>query len=241
MVYQNAKIFTASNYYTASVNEARSNIAYYFKLKDENSLLSQQNALLFQQKFNSALQNFDTLSSPIFNDTLPYKLIAGKVINSTINLPENFLTLNVGALHGVKAEMGVISDYGVVGIVKDVSEHFSTVIPLINSTFSISASVKRLNYFGFYEWPGNSYKYAVLNDIPQHVNLTVGDTLVTRGASGIFPVGIPLATVSSVLKKPGRNYLEVDLELLTNFRTLKHVYVIDNALKEEQKKLENQF
>jgi rod shape-determining protein MreC len=240
--YHKSKYLSASNKLFASVNEKRTNLAYYFLLQEENEILAQQNALLFQQKFNvAALQDFSDTITTFFSDSLPYQLISGRVINSTVNLPQNFLTLNIGSKHGVEPEMGVISENGVVGIVKGVSKHYSTVIPLINNNLTLSLAIKRNNFFGFYEWPGKNYRLANLNDIPFHVDIFEGDTLVTRGNSGTFPPDVQVAIVSNVNNEPGRNYQQITIELLNDFKKLNHIYVVKNALKEEQQLLEEQF
>ena len=60
----------------------------------------------------------------------------------TISRQHNSITLNKGSLDGIKPEMAVISDEGVVGIIRNVNKHFSTVLPILNTEFSISARIK---------------------------------------------------------------------------------------------------
>ena len=75
--------------------------------------------------------------------------------------------------------MGVASPEGVVGLIQDISENYSIVIPLINVDSRISAKIRKNNYYGSLQWDGDNYRYSYLNDIPYHVEVTEGDTIVT--------------------------------------------------------------
>ena len=54
---------------------------------------------------------------------MEYQFISAKVINSSTNKLQNYITLNKGALDGVKVDMGVISDEGVVGMTEHAWYH----------------------------------------------------------------------------------------------------------------------
>ena len=88
--------------------------------------------------------------------------------------------------------MGVISGYGVVGIVYLAGEHYSVVLPVLNSKSSISCKIRRTSYFGFLKWDGGSSRYALVKDMPRHSEFSLGDTIVTSGHSAVFPAGIPV-------------------------------------------------
>ncbi|MDR2848358.1 MAG: rod shape-determining protein MreC, partial [Bacteroidales bacterium] len=76
-----------------------------------------------------------------------------------------------------------------------------------------------------------------LNEIPLHVSVEIGDTLVISGYSSSFPEGAPVGTVSNFSKKDG-NFYDIDVLLFSDFRKLFHVSVIENYMKLEQKELE---
>jgi rod shape-determining protein MreC len=135
--------------------------------------------------------------------------------------------------------MGVINTNGLVGVVKDVSEHFSTVIPIINLSFTASAELERTGSFGLLRWDGKNHRYAMLNDIPGHVDVREGDTLVTRSASGIYPRGIQIGTVAQVEQKDGSNFHQIKVLLNNDFGQLRYVYVVDNLLRAEQDLIES--
>jgi rod shape-determining protein MreC len=182
----------------------------------------------------------DSALKKVVTDTIrkqQYTFLTARVVNNSINRRNNYLTLNKGSLQGVQAEMGVICPDGIVGIVKDVSEHFSSVISVLHKDSRISTKIKKNGYIGSLMWEGYNAGYAILKDIPKHVKLAVGDTLVTSQFSAIFPEGIMVGVIDKFDSKPGDFYL-IDVKLSTDFDNLSYVYLVTNVLKEEQKKLE---
>jgi len=166
-----------------------------------------------------------------------YFYTSAKVINQTVNKQHNFLTLNKGSNVGIRPEMGVISADGVIGIVVNVSKKFSTVISLLNLDFRVSAKLAKNNYFGSLHWDGKDYRKVKLDEIPYHIDVNRGDTVITSGYSSIFPEGIVIGTVSNSEVKGG-NFYEIEVDLSVDFKSLAFVDVISNLHREEQKVLE---
>ncbi|MFM9052942.1 MAG: rod shape-determining protein MreC, partial [Bacteroidota bacterium] len=183
----------------------------------------------------------DSALAKTFNDTVykqQYRFMVAKVVNNSINRRSNYLTLDRGSLQGVKPEMGVICADGIVGIVKDVSEHYCSVISFLHKDTRISARVQKNGFIGSMVWEGYDPASGSLMDIAKHVKLAVGDTIVTSSFSTIFPEGIMIGKIQKLDPKTGVNFQDVDVDLSTKFGSLTHVYLIDNVLKSEQKKLE---
>jgi len=122
--------------------------------------------------------------------------------------------------------------------VQESSESFSTVIPIINRDFRLSAKIRSNNYAGILSWDGGSPLQAALNEIPFHVELQEGDTIVSSGFSSIFPEGIAVGTIASFSLEQG-NFYDISIQLFTDFQQLYHVKVIRNFRQEEQLNLEN--
>jgi rod shape-determining protein MreC len=169
---------------------------------------------------------------------MEYEFISAKVINSSTNKLQNYITLNKGAIDGLKQDMGVVSDEGVVGIIKTVSNRFAVVIPILNPKIQISCKFKRNNYTGGLLWGGEDYRYANLTDIARHVELSLGDTLITSGLTSTFPEGIPVGNIEDFNIKESDAYYKIKVKLAVNFRTLSHVKVINYLNYQEQKGIE---
>lgn len=239
--YQHSKFLNSSNFLVGNLYESITNITNYLHLKSENEILRTQNAKLLSENKNSFIKIFGNTVQ--INDTSyfqKYIYTAAKVINNSTNQRENYITLDKGSINGIKAGMGVINSTGVVGIVKNVSANFSSVISLLHQKNSISGKIKSSNYYGSVVWDSdkNAYNTAFLKEIPNHVKLNIGDTILTSGFSSIFPEGILLGTIKSYNLEKGANFYDIEINLSVDFKKIVHVYIIKSLLKEEQTALE---
>jgi rod shape-determining protein MreC len=244
--YQRSVFLSSSNQVVATLYGWNNSVVEFFKLRAANENLSEENTALKNQII--VLQNELATLQPSDTDSIrfkippemQYKFIAAKVINSSTNKLQNYITLNKGAVDGVKPDMGVVSDEGVVGIVKTVSNRFAVVIPVLNPKIQISCKFKNNNYNGSLLWSGEDYRYSNLTDIARHVKLSLGDTLVTSGLTSTFPAGIPVGVIENFNIKESDAYYNIKVKLAVNFRTLLHVKVINYLNYNEQKAIEQQ-
>ncbi len=240
--FQRASFVNSTNLVATKVNSAVSSVTEYINLGITNDALSRENAAL-----KTLLPNvfyIDSAIRHVNSDTTikqQYTFMTAKVINNSTNRRSNYLTLNRGSLQGVKPEMGVICPDGVVGIVKDVSDHYCTVISFLHKDSRYSARLKKTNFIGSLVWEGFDATHATLNDIEKHVKVTKGDTLITTSYSSIFPEGIMLGVVEKVNPSTGSTFQDISIRLSTPFGSVSYVYVIDNLLKDEQKALEGRL
>ncbi len=237
--FQNASMLNASNAMVGKTMEGVNYVKEYIHLKDNNIALAEENARLRNSLKEATYQN-DTLTN-IIRDTInrqQYSYITAKVINNSVNRRNNYLTLDKGSLQGIKPEMGVICSDGIVGIVKQVSPHFCTVMSLLHKDTRLSAKIKRNDFFGSLIWEGGSPFFASLKEIDKTVPVQKGDTINTTAFSSIFPAGIMIGRVTHSRVAAGSNFHDIEINLSTQFQKLSHVYVIDNILKDEQRTLE---
>jgi len=238
--FHEASFVNSSNRVVGTLLTYKSNLSVYIELQRVNDELSAENEELRNMLTGTFVNVNDQFV--MINDTLrerKYRYKSAQVINSSINKQLNYLTINKGLQEGLSQGMGVINTNGLVGVVKDVSEHFSTVIPIINLSFTASAELERTGSFGLLRWDGKNHRYAMLNDIPGHVDVRKGDTLVTRSASGIYPRGIQIGTVAKVEQKDGSNFHQIRVLLNNDFGRLRYVYIVDNLLRAEQELIES--
>jgi len=143
------------------------------------------------------------------------------------------MTLNKGRLHGIRPDMGVIGPNGVIGIVKDVSGNFSSIMSLLHSEMQISAKIKKNNHLGTIIWEGFDHTKVTMLYIPPHVELERGDTIITSGFSQIFPEGIAIGEIDDFEVRRGDNFYTIDIKLFTDFNKLEYVQVVQNIFREE--------
>lgn len=244
--FQKSKFVNVTRTITGNVFETTQGFREFIYLRSSNDLLKLENARLrneLQQKKEIVIYR-DTVnqtSDTIENEhRLNYFYIPAKVINNSIHKQYNYITINKGSLQGVKSDMAVISAQGVVGVVIESSDNFATIIPVLNRNFRLSSKIKRNNQFGVLEWDGKNSRQARLNEIPAHVNIQVGDTIVTSGFSAIFPEGILVGVVDKFSIKEG-NFYDISIRLSNDFGRMFHVNIISNFYREEQLNLEEQL
>ena len=238
--YQKASFGKLSRAMVSVIDNQLSSVGNYLNLQHNNIELMLENVSLRNEiaKLNYKLESINKKNySDSINGT-KFSFIAARVINNSVNRQNNFLTLNVGANDGISPEMGVITKDGIIGIVASVSSNYSTVISLLNTDLKVSAKHSRSGIFGSLRWNGDNYREATLYEIPQHVNLTQGDTIVTSGYSPIFPPNIPLGTIKEFKLKDGSFYV-VRVNLLCDFKRINNVYVIKSLQASERKLIEN--
>ena len=90
-------------------------------------------------------------------------------------------------------------------------------------------------------WDGQHYSIGQVNDIPSHIHLNRGDTIITSGNSLIFPEGIVIGTIVDQTIAENKTLGEATLAFSTDFNSLQYVYLIKNKMKPEQDSLINEM
>jgi rod shape-determining protein MreC len=234
----NAKLnqFNSSNLLIGRVYEFFSNIRQYPHLKDAYKQVLNENACLREQILQNRTQSDAGASQFAENQ---FKVIPAQIVNNSIIHTKNYLTLNKGAASGIAPGMGVITESGIVGSVKSVSEHFATVISLLHTDMLISAKLIPSNVMGTIRWSGYNPLQAQLLYIPRHLKVEVGDKVITSGYDVTFYTGIPIGIVSRVELSKESLFYDIVVDISTDFSTLQHVYILENGLKLEKEFLEN--
>jgi len=237
--YQNKMMKSLIGVYKG-VLSVKHSITYYFNLNEVNRELMIENAKLRGEVdvINKAFNDSLDLVPRIVIDNSGFSFVPARAVFNTTNRKHNYIIINKGSKDGILRDMGVISPLGIVGIVGLVSENFSVVISFLNIEQSVSAKIKSSNSFGPMVWDGFSPKYALLTEIPQHIRISVGDTVVTSGYSTIFPPNVPLGTIRKSKIVKGIQH-EIRVNLFEDFSTLEYVNVVVSAHKEEIKSLIN--
>lgn len=231
---QRAIFINSSNFYANKLDARTSNWQNYLSLQEVNDSLSNHNAELMEHFIN-----FRSTEKTISDSTKQYDLIPALVIRNTYNLRNNHITLDVGKNAGVQRDMGVLSEEGILGIVRNVSDNYSHVVSILNSQTRISCTVKPYAYPGNLIWKNLDPKFMTLQSIPKHVDIAVGDTVITNGYSTIFPSNINIGTIAAFKTERGSSNYEIKVALFNNVPNTKRGYVIKNNLADEQLEVEN--
>ncbi|MBQ1774255.1 MAG: rod shape-determining protein MreC [Prevotella sp.] len=241
--YQGSVWFTTANAAAGKFYEGYSEVEAFFGLTKLNEQLTQRNLYLEKQVSQMAEQLTDLTrdSAYLHQNQLQllseYKLIPAKVVTNSLHKRNNLITLDKGRADGVHEDMGVACGNGVVGIVYMASEHYSIVIPVINTESNISVTIKDKGYFGHVTWNGGASDMAFVDDIPRHAKFRLGADIVTSGFSSIFPAGIKVGKILHVFNSTDGLSYRIQIKLSTDFSRLRDVCIIDDSKMQERMQL----
>ena len=235
--YHKSKIISSANVISGGVYEKMNDFDAYFNLQQQNIDLAKENTRLKMLIFNKP----DTIIPPTYtglNGIPETNVIVSNIIHNSYNVHENFLTLGNGEKDGIKTDMGVINDMGIVGIVDNTSPNYATVLSILNTKSQINAKIKKSNHFGTLKWNGKNAGFVQLIDVPRLAAIRKGDTIVTGGQSIIFPENINIGTIENIYIEKETNYYTLNIRLFNDMTNLGHVYVIKRKDSDEIRKLE---
>ena len=241
--YQGSVWFSTSNAVVGKVYEVDAAIESFFSLTKVNENLTQRNFYLERQ-----VNQLRRLYADMTRDTTAaeraeleflgrYELIPAKVVSNSIDRADNLMTIDRGRKDGVEVDMGVACGNGVVGVVYLVSDHYSVVMPVLNSR--ISCAIRHRGYFGYLKWSGGDASIAYVEDVPRHAKFKRGDWVETSGYSSIFPPGVLVGKIVEVYNsRDGLSY-KLKVHLSTDFGNLRDVCVIsDKGIAERTRLME---
>ena len=241
--YQGSVWFSSANAVSGRVYEASAAVGQYFSLVTVNRQLTQRNVYLEREVARMAQEHAEATADSSYlqrlqnNQTNRYRSVPARVVSSSLDRLNNFITIDKGEADGVKKDMGVVCGTGIVGIVYLTSAHYSVVIPVLNSKSNISCSIRGRGYFGYLHWMGGVPDEAYLDDVPRHARFRIGDVIVTSGYSSVFPPGMLVGKVVRVYNSANGLSFRLRIKLTTDFGNLRDVCVITDAAVAERVKL----
>jgi len=237
--YHKSKFVNSANFVSGGIYNKINNFKELLFLKRENLRLSEENVYLknllsLQEK--SIIQP-DSLVIDTLNYKQKYTYTSAKVINNSYRKNNNYLTLNKGSKSGIKSDLGVINNKGIVGITQSISKSYSTVLSVLNVNSRINVKLLNSDHFGSLSWDNDNYSTVQLLDLPIQAAIYIGDTIITGGRSTIFPEGIPVGTIKD-FKTKNNTYEFINITLFNDMSSIGFVEIIDNLDKQEIKSLE---
>jgi rod shape-determining protein MreC len=186
-------------------------------LKNQNSQLREQ-AAATERLF--ALLDFKLRQAP--------RTVGAQVVGRDATNWYQSLILNKGSLDGVQVEMGVITPAGVVGRVVKTSSALSVVLLISDPNNAVAGLIQRTRDEGIVQgMPDGSVR---LKYIPLLSGVQEGDRVVTSGLVGGFPRGLPIGTISRIVKEEGDLFQAADIVPDVEFEKVEEVLVITDPL-----------
>ena len=179
--------------------------AQYDELEEENESLRAELEELKQKEYNEELlreQNEwlkDYINLHEINPSLRFTDAA--VISREAGNYSTLITLNRGSAHGVKKNMPVLTDDGLVGYVSETGLDWCKVSTIVEPSSSIGVYTDREQQLGVLSGDADLRAKGLckMTYIDGDGNLGIGDKIYTAGGSdSIYPSGLIIGSVSSV-------------------------------------------
>ena len=148
--------------------------------------------------------------------TMGARVVAG------LNAGAPTLTLDVGRQDGISLDAAVLSPEGLIGRVIKLSGSSSLVQPISHASSGVGVMVERTRFQAVLV--GAGVERSVLKYVPKLEDVQIGDVLLSSGADGIYPPGIPVGVVESVSEDAGF-FKRVQVRLMVEVRRVSEVLV----------------
>ena len=223
--YHRALFFNSSNAVIANVLGLSNNAIHFVQLRSINEELSRENV-----KLKNELKEFDSRPDSLqFDSTRMFNYISARVVNNSVDMRNNLITINVGKNQGVAKDMGVISSGNIVGKTRYVSDNYTIVTSLLHTESMIPATIKGKVNICTVQWDGTDPYFVDLLFVPRHYQLAKGDTVVTSGFSGVFPENILIGHIDTISLSEDAQFYDIKVALATDFYKIAYVEVTESV------------
>ena len=228
----NTIIMPIQNGYTYLKNKIAKNDSFFAnldKLKQENNNLKEENSELSKKlrelemikSENSTLKEYLKLTEKYKS----YTTVPAYIINKDISNYSNIYVINAGSKDGIKENMTVIADKGLVGHVISVTENTAKVQTIIDAANSVSASISTTRDSILCK---GSLENNILkgNYIPTDAEIIDGENIETSGMGGIYPKGIHIGKITKVVNTKNTLDRFIEVTPAVDFTKIETVLVI---------------
>ena len=188
---------------SSSVNNYFRSISSLRTAQSENDLLKQRIQELeveVQQKEDLSSENGRLKSFLELKEQSPYKILAAQIIGRDPSVWFDTSIINRGSLDGVKLNMPIVTNGGLVGRVVAVSPLTAQIALITKDKSGLGAVVGELgNSSALGPVSGSGKKETLeMGYVPGSVEVRVGETVYTTGQDGIYPAGLKLGEIVEV-------------------------------------------
>jgi rod shape-determining protein MreC len=232
------RIATPIQYAAATLARGISNLwgdyIYVVDVKEDNKRLTSQNARLAErvrklealEEENRRLRRLLELRTNLRTDVVSAQVV-GKNTSDFFRVAR--VTLDREA-RDIGPNLPVISPDGVVGTTMKSAGDTVDVRLVVDAGSGVDVVVQRTGARGFLRGTGDDKKYSCEVQYMQRTDeVEVGDLLVTSGFGRRFPKGVPVGTITEVVKRDFGIYQKVIATPSVDFARLEEVLIVTTA------------
>ncbi|MDD5557120.1 MAG: rod shape-determining protein MreC [bacterium] len=200
------------------------------RLADENDLLRKRVKALTME--NLSLLQLRSENRRLrrlldFRDAAPRRMLPAQVVGRDTRQWYGSILIDRGSDDGVRPDMAVVSEDGLVGKVIEALPGVSRVLLLVDRTSRVGGVVERTRETGVVE--GTSFNTCRLTYLPRRTEARPGDRVLSSGMGGVYPKGLYVGEVTGVHEGEYGLFSYADLSTGVNFSMLEEVLVVAGA------------
>ena len=138
---------------------------------------------------------------------------------------KQLIRVSQGENAGIKPDMSVIYARGIFGTVVSVSKQSSVVMPIFHPRHALPIKIQRNGYRAVALGSGQD-GLLKLQHVPKTVDLSPGDVVLSSGAGGRFPKGLPVGTILTVEAESSAAFVEVTVLLPHRIDSIEYVSIL---------------
>jgi len=202
----------------------------YFALirtHNENALLKREVDLLRMEnsRYQERLTTHERLQELLqFKETYDWPVLAAQVILRDPSGWFESVIIDKGEDSGLKVNMPVVNARGVVGRLVSVSADYAKVLLIIDQNSAVDCIVQRSRDGGILK--GLSSNVCRLDYVLETSDVGVGDKVVTSGLGGVYPKGLDVGEVLTVVSTAGELFRDIKVRPMVDFSKLEELLVI---------------
>ena len=183
----------------AAVTNAVQSVTSAVAISRENAQLREENARLLQ--WQEVARRLETENSELraltkFEPQNTVHSLSAQVIADSGGAFARNVLINAGSQEGIARGQAALSGEGLVGRISEVGSRTARVLLLTDLNSHIPVELEDNHQHAVLD--GDNSEQPRLVYLPTTVEATVGERVVTVGAGGVFPPGLPVGVVSSV-------------------------------------------
>ncbi|MBI4697578.1 MAG: rod shape-determining protein MreC [Nitrospirae bacterium] len=134
------------------------------------------------------------------------------------------LWIDKGSKHGIIKDMIAVTPLGVVGRIHRVLKDRASIIQITDVNASVAVRIQSSRTEGILE--GNGDKKCYLKYVSQEMDVISGDAVITSGLEGLYPDGLLIGYVTSIIKKDGEFFQVIEVLPAQDFKTIEEVAIL---------------
>ncbi|MBI4684560.1 MAG: rod shape-determining protein MreC [Nitrospirae bacterium] len=223
------------NYPINTANKAIHSLCYSIKTSFRKIYLRDEENKRLKEQINSLLLEQHRLRDIVAENARLRELLSlkekerryaasARVISRGNDRWANTLVIDKGKRDGIEKDMAVITPLGLAGKILSVSDLYSSILLLNDINFSAAIRLNDSRVEGIISGTGG--KICILKYIPHEYEVKRNETVFTSGLDSLFPVDIPIGTVTKISKKDAGLFQNIEVTPFQDNKKLEEVIII---------------